>query len=88
MKSKVITETITETTKRKIYVISDRMAHFFTIIAVLGVFIGLLMWLFLNFSWLFWITVGTITVWSMTLQKKIVSETRFKNYLQDKEKEN
>jgi len=77
MKSKVITET----TERKIYVISDRTARFFGVTAVFGICIGLFMWFFLNFSWVFWITAGTMIVWDMTLQKKIVSETRFKKYL-------
>jgi len=84
MKSKVITET----TERKIYIISDRTARFLTVIAVLAVCIGLLLWAFFAFHWFFWIIMGIIVAWDMTLKNKIVSETKFKNYLQDKEKEN
>lgn len=81
MKSKVITET----TERKIYVISDRTAQFFSVMAALGVGIGILIWLILNFSWLFWIIISIITVFKMPLNNKIVSETRLEQLLAEKE---
>lgn len=73
-------ETLEELNKRRVYIISDRTARICQLISLVLLITGLLSWWLLDFSWLFWSFVGLITVWSMILERHVMSESKFALY--------